>query len=168
MGFIWCLQETDLSLYNIHWLALLMEAQCSLWGTDCLYVLCILCRFWLFVPPANRTDGWTNPGDLMTKRWYFQNVAAPRNEINLLFLSHFLQNCEEWQISSSFQVSDQLDAQLCYIIRLLLYSSTCFEQLCAYHQEVKLYEGKSLNNRNFIITFLQEYLQKLFVSYFST
>jgi len=30
------------------------------------------------------------------------------------------------------------------------------------------YEGKSLNNRNFIITFLQEYLQKLFVSYFST
>ena len=29
------------------------------------------------------------------------------------------------------------------------------------------YEGKSLNNRNFIITFLQEYLQKLFVSYFS-
>ena len=26
------------------------------------------------------------------------------------------------------------------------------------------YEGKSLNNRNFIITFLQEYLQKLFVS----
>jgi hypothetical protein len=33
---------------------------------------------------------------------------------------------------------------------------------------VTLYEGKSLNNRNFIITFLQEYLQKLFVSYFST
>jgi len=31
-----------------------------------------------------------------------------------------------------------------------------------------MYEGKSLNNRNFIITFLQEYLQKLFVSYFST
>ena len=31
-----------------------------------------------------------------------------------------------------------------------------------------IYEGKSLNNRNFIITFLQEYLQKLFVSYFST
>jgi len=31
-----------------------------------------------------------------------------------------------------------------------------------------LYEGKSLNNRNFIITFLQEYLQKWFVSYFST
>ena len=30
------------------------------------------------------------------------------------------------------------------------------------------YEGKSLNNRNFIITFLQEYLQKLFVSYFPT
>ena len=30
------------------------------------------------------------------------------------------------------------------------------------------YECKSLNNRNFIITFLQEYLQKLFVSYFST
>jgi len=30
------------------------------------------------------------------------------------------------------------------------------------------YEGKSLTNRNFIITFLQEYLQKLFVSYFST
>jgi len=31
-----------------------------------------------------------------------------------------------------------------------------------------IYEGKSLNNRNFRITFLQEYLQKLFVSYFST
>jgi len=30
------------------------------------------------------------------------------------------------------------------------------------------YEGKSLNNRNFITTFLREYLQKLFVSYFST
>jgi len=30
------------------------------------------------------------------------------------------------------------------------------------------YEGKSLNNRNFIITFLQEYLQKLFGSYFLT
>jgi len=36
-------------------------------------------------------------------------------------------------------VNDQLDAQLCYIIRSLLYSSTCFEQLCAHHQEVKLY-----------------------------
>ena len=31
-----------------------------------------------------------------------------------------------------------------------------------------IYEGKSLNNRTFIITFLQQYLQKLFVSYFST
>jgi hypothetical protein len=30
------------------------------------------------------------------------------------------------------------------------------------------YEGESLNNRNFIIPFLQEYLQKLFVPYFST
>jgi len=30
------------------------------------------------------------------------------------------------------------------------------------------YECKSLNNRNFMITFLQEYLQKLFVSYFAT
>jgi hypothetical protein len=30
------------------------------------------------------------------------------------------------------------------------------------------YEGKSLNNRNFIITFLQEYLYKFFVSYFLT
>jgi len=36
-------------------------------------------------------------------------------------------------------VNDQLDAQLRYIIRLLLKSSTCFEQLCAHHQEVKLY-----------------------------
>jgi len=36
------------------------------------------------------------------------------------------------------------------------------------HPSLTLYEGKSLNNRNFIITFLQEYLQKLFVSYFST
>ena len=31
-----------------------------------------------------------------------------------------------------------------------------------------IYEGKSLNNMNFIITLLQEYLKKLFVSYFST
>ena len=36
-------------------------------------------------------------------------------------------------------VNDQLDEQLCYIIRLLLQSSKCFEQLCAHHQEVKLY-----------------------------
>ena len=36
-------------------------------------------------------------------------------------------------------VNDQLDAQLRYIIRLLLQSSTCFEQLRAHHQEVKLY-----------------------------
>ena len=36
-------------------------------------------------------------------------------------------------------VNDQLDAQLlCFIIRLLQ-SSTCFEQRCAHHQEVKLY-----------------------------
>jgi hypothetical protein len=30
------------------------------------------------------------------------------------------------------------------------------------------YEGKSLNNSNVIITFVQEYLQKLFVSYILT
>ena len=36
-------------------------------------------------------------------------------------------------------VNDQLDAQLSYIIRLLLQSSTRFEQLCAHHQEVELY-----------------------------
>jgi hypothetical protein len=30
------------------------------------------------------------------------------------------------------------------------------------------YEGESLNNRNFIIPFLKEFLQKLFVPYFST
>jgi len=35
-------------------------------------------------------------------------------------------------------VNDQLDAQLRYAIRLLLQSSTCFEQHCAHHQEVKL------------------------------
>jgi hypothetical protein len=29
-------------------------------------------------------------------------------------------------------------------------------------------EGKSLNNSNLIVAFLQEYLQKLFLSYFST
>jgi len=37
----------------------------------------------------------------------------------------------------------------------------------SFYVDIK-YEGKSLNNRNFIITFLQEYLKKLFVSYFST
>ena len=31
---------------------------------------------------------------------------------------------------------------------------------------IYIHEGKSLNNRNFIITILQECLQKLFVSYF--
>jgi len=36
-------------------------------------------------------------------------------------------------------VSDQLDAQLFYFIIRLLQSSTCFEQRCAHHQEVKLY-----------------------------
>jgi len=39
----------------------------------------------------------------------------------------------------TFWVNDQLDAQLRYMKRLLLQSSTCFEQLCAHHQEVKLY-----------------------------
>jgi len=39
---------------------------------------------------------------------------------------------------------------------------------CPPHPPTQTYEGKSLNNRNFITTFLQEYLQKLFVSYFST
>ena len=34
-------------------------------------------------------------------------------------------------------VSDQLDAQLFYIIIRLLQSSTCFEQRRAHHQEVK-------------------------------
>ena len=35
------------------------------------------------------------------------------------------------------RVNDQIDVQLRYIIRLLLQSSTCFEQLCAHHQEVR-------------------------------
>ena len=34
-------------------------------------------------------------------------------------------------------VNDQLDAQFFYFIIRLLQSSTCFEQLRAYHQEVK-------------------------------
>ena len=36
------------------------------------------------------------------------------------------------------------------------------------HVALEQYESKSLNNRNFIITLLQEYLQKLFLPYFST
>jgi len=40
--------------------------------------------------------------------------------------------------------------------------------LCICHPFTTIYEGKSLNKRNFIITFLQEYLWKLFVSYFWT
>ena len=35
--------------------------------------------------------------------------------------------------------NDKLDTQLLYFIILLLQSSTCFEQLRAHHQEVKLY-----------------------------
>jgi len=46
-----------------------------------------------------------------------------------------------------------------------IYICVCLCKLCTY---IRMYEGKSLNNRNFIITFSQEYLQKLFVSYFST
>ena len=37
-------------------------------------------------------------------------------------------------------VNDQLDAQLRYIVNLLLESCTCFEQLRAHHPEVKLYQ----------------------------
>ena len=43
------------------------------------------------------------------------------------------------RITIQFWVNDQRDAQLRYIIRLLLKSSTCFEQLCARYQEAKLY-----------------------------
>ena len=35
--------------------------------------------------------------------------------------------------------NDQLDAQFFYLIIRLLQSSTCFEQRCAHHKEVKLY-----------------------------
>ena len=35
--------------------------------------------------------------------------------------------------------NDQLDAQFFYFIIHLLQSSTCFEQRCAHHHEVKLY-----------------------------
>jgi hypothetical protein len=34
--------------------------------------------------------------------------------------------------------------------------------------DISIYEGTSLNNRNLLITLLQEYLEKVFVSYFST
>jgi len=50
-------------------------------------------------------------------------------------------------------------------------SSSCLYDFCLLIPQgifLVMYEGKSLNNRNFIITFLHEYLQKLFVSYFST
>jgi len=51
---------------------------------------------------------------------------------------------------------------------LLYYADDMFWPLWAIFRSQKcIYEGKSLNNRNFIITFLQEYLLKLFVSYFS-
>ena len=36
-------------------------------------------------------------------------------------------------------VNDQLDIKLFHFIIRLLQSSTCFEQRCAHHQEVKLY-----------------------------
>ena len=36
-------------------------------------------------------------------------------------------------------VNDQLDAQFFYFVIRLLQSSTCFEQRCAHHQEVKLH-----------------------------
>ena len=35
--------------------------------------------------------------------------------------------------------NDQLAAQLFYFVMRFLQSSTCFEQRCAHHQEVKLY-----------------------------
>jgi len=40
---------------------------------------------------------------------------------------------------STTLVNDQLDAQFLYFIIRLLQSSTCFEQCCAHHQEVKFY-----------------------------
>jgi hypothetical protein len=58
VGFVWCLQETEVSLYSFHWQALLKEAQCSVWGKDYLYVLYIL-QILLFVAAAGRTNGWT-------------------------------------------------------------------------------------------------------------
>jgi len=42
-----------------------------------------------------------------------------------------------------FWVNYQLDAQLRYIISLLLESSTCFEQFCAHHPEY--YTRRSIN-----------------------
>ena len=47
-------------------------------------------------------------------------------------------------------------------------SQLCKSTLLPAIYQHETYEGKSLNNKNFIITFLQEYLQKLFVSYFTT
>jgi len=44
----------------------------------------------------------------------------------------------------------------------------CLIAFIRIQKKTELYGGKSLNNKNFIIAFLQEYLQKLFVSYFST
>jgi len=38
-----------------------------------------------------------------------------------------------------FSVNDQLQAQLRYLKRLPLQSSTCLEQHCAHHKEVELY-----------------------------
>jgi len=54
-------------------------------------------------------------------------------------------------------------ANIIYIMHLLLEMGIL---TIRYFYRV-IYEGKSLNSKNFITTFLQEYLQKLFVSYFS-
>jgi hypothetical protein len=67
---------------------------------------------------------------------------------------------------------------ICFLIFFKIYSMQQIIHIYVVDDEVSsffslglmkiMYEGESLNNRNFIIPFLQEYLQKLFVPYFST
>ena len=56
-----------------------------------------------------------------------------------MFRKVLFEECKSTTYLTIILVNNQLDAQLMYIIIRLLQSSTCFEQRCAHHQEVKLY-----------------------------
>ena len=62
--------------------------------------------------------------------------AASHFEDPGLYPGQFVWNGAQWWQRGRLY---QIDAKLLYFIIRLLQSSTCFEQRCAHHQEVKLY-----------------------------
>ena len=71
-----------------------------------------------------------------------QNVAYGMTFLNVCNVKHSSRTCLEVTrviVTVVTLVNDQLDPQFFYFIIPLLQSSTCFEQRCAHHQEVKFY-----------------------------